>query len=168
MSNSDKPAGYGTRWKSGQSGNPAGRPPGRSLFSGIVRDMMSEPVALVRDDGTTVDISKTEYLLRQTFECAIKGDRISRRYLLTETRRAGELEMRQQATPQEDIVGNDGLTDYQRKMKETSNSLAEKLASFRSKHKMRLDELSAEAGKKQRQDGTPEQASRANGRGPED
>jgi hypothetical protein len=70
--------GYGkppvaTRFKSGQSGNPKGRPKAAKGLGTIVRDTMSQKVA-VRTPSGEKRISRIEAALHKTVELAMKGN----------------------------------------------------------------------------------------------
>jgi hypothetical protein len=62
-----------TRFKPGQSGNPKGRPKGARSLSTIVRELMSERVA-VRTPSGEKKIHRIDALMRKLFELAAKGN----------------------------------------------------------------------------------------------
>jgi hypothetical protein len=74
----DKDGGYkkppeAARFKSGQSGNPRGRPKGSRNFKTDLNDLMSKRIT-VREDGETRHISRQEAILLSLFSKAARGD----------------------------------------------------------------------------------------------
>ena len=63
----------GTRFKKGQSGNPAGRPIGRKNIKTIIREVQNASV-VIEDNGQTMRVSKFEAAIRALAEKAQKGD----------------------------------------------------------------------------------------------
>ena len=79
----DKPVrsyavGYGkppahTRFKKGQSGNPAGRRKGSKNFSTVLLEALQETV-VIQQDGKTKKISKQQAAVKQVVHKAASGD----------------------------------------------------------------------------------------------
>ena len=74
----DYEIGYGkppvnTRFKSGQSGNPKGRPRGSKGFATLMRKALSETV-LVREDGQLRHMSRREAIIKCWLTRALKGE----------------------------------------------------------------------------------------------
>jgi hypothetical protein len=63
-----------TRFKPGQSGNPCGRPRAARGLNTIVRDTLTQKVAVRTASGEMKRISRIEALLQKTVEQAIKGN----------------------------------------------------------------------------------------------
>lgn len=63
----------GSRFKPGQSGNPRGRPKGAKALNTIVRDTLTQKVA-VRTANGEKRISRIEAALHKTVELAMKGN----------------------------------------------------------------------------------------------
>jgi hypothetical protein len=77
-SSKDYQVGYGrppahTRFKSGQSGNPAGRPKGAQNFATEIAAEMSEAI-LVKEGGVTRRLSKRRAMIKRQAERALQGD----------------------------------------------------------------------------------------------
>jgi hypothetical protein len=62
-----------TRFKSGQSGNPQGRPKGTRNLKTDLTALMKKRVA-IREDGELRRVSRQEALLLSLFEKAVRGD----------------------------------------------------------------------------------------------
>jgi hypothetical protein len=75
----DYEVGYGkpprhTRFKSGQSGNPRGRPPpGAKNLSTLLTEALNEPVVIAEDGGRR-KISKRQAIIKQLVNRSAKGD----------------------------------------------------------------------------------------------
>jgi Family of unknown function (DUF5681) len=70
-----------TRFQSGQSGNPKGRPPGsKSLKTLIDREL--ETKVTVREGGRVVKLTKRQLLVKQLIKKAVEGDHRSQQILL--------------------------------------------------------------------------------------
>ncbi len=70
--------GYGkppknTRFKSGQSGNPRGRPRGQRNLRTAVRDALKEKVT-IREGDRTRSVSRMDAIIRVTFNNALRSD----------------------------------------------------------------------------------------------
>jgi hypothetical protein len=63
----------GSRFKSGQSGNPKGRPKGARNLKTDLTALMKKRVA-IREDGELRRVSRQEALLLSLFEKAVRGD----------------------------------------------------------------------------------------------
>jgi hypothetical protein len=71
--------GYGkpphhTRFKSGQSGNPRGRPSGAKNLSTLLNEALNEPVVVVTENGGRKRISKRQASFKQLVNEAAKGN----------------------------------------------------------------------------------------------
>ena len=66
------------RFKPGQSGNPGGRPKGRTSFRKILEKVGGEPTELERFKGMTKD----EAIARLVYEDAEGGDKWSRQFIV--------------------------------------------------------------------------------------
>ena len=74
----DYEVGYGkpprhTRFKSGQSGNPRGRPPGAKNLSTLLTEALNEPVVIAEDGGRR-KISERQAIIKQLVNRSAKGD----------------------------------------------------------------------------------------------
>jgi hypothetical protein len=69
------------RFKPGQSGNKKGRPRGRANLKADLADMLRGRIP-VTENGRRKLITRQEYLLRQLFAEAAKGDTVCLKYLL--------------------------------------------------------------------------------------
>jgi Family of unknown function (DUF5681) len=74
----DYEVGYGkpprhTRFKSGQSGNPRGRPAGAKNLSTLLTEALNEPVVIAEDGGRR-KISKRQAIIKQLVNRSAKGD----------------------------------------------------------------------------------------------
>jgi Family of unknown function (DUF5681) len=74
----DYEVGYGkpphhTRFKSGQSGNPRGRPPGAKNLSTLLTEALNEPVVIAEDGGRR-KISKRQAIIKQLVNRSAKRD----------------------------------------------------------------------------------------------
>jgi len=74
----DYEVGYGkpphhTRFKSGQSGNPRGRPSGAKNLSTLLNEALNEPVVVVTENGGRKKISKRQASFKQLVNEAAKG-----------------------------------------------------------------------------------------------
>src|SRR5215467_8553996 len=74
----DYQVGYGqppmhTRFKPGQSGNPAGRPKGAQSFATEIAAEMSELI-LVKEGGVARRLSKRRAMIKRQAERALQGD----------------------------------------------------------------------------------------------
>ena len=58
-------------FKSGQSGNPAGRPKGRKKFATLLQEIVNRKVSIA---GSTKKITMGEAVLRKIFASAVTGD----------------------------------------------------------------------------------------------
>ena len=70
--------GYGkpplaTRFKSGQSGNPKGRPKGSKNLKTVVQQEMSGPI-VINEGGRQKRVSRREALIKMMLNKALKGD----------------------------------------------------------------------------------------------
>jgi Family of unknown function (DUF5681) len=63
----------GTQFKSGQSGNPKGRPKGSKAFPTLVLEELKAWIA-VTEGGITKRMSKAQAIVKQLISRAIKGD----------------------------------------------------------------------------------------------
>jgi hypothetical protein len=75
----DYEVGYGkpphhTRFKSGQSGNPRGRPSGAKNLSTLLNEALNEPVIVVTENGGRKRISKRQASFKQLVNEAAKGN----------------------------------------------------------------------------------------------
>jgi hypothetical protein len=75
----DYEVGYGkpphhTRFKSGQSGNPRGRPSGAKNLSTLLNEALNEPVVVVTENGARKRISKRQASFKQLVNEAAKGN----------------------------------------------------------------------------------------------
>ena len=75
----DYEVGYGkpphhTRFKTGQSGNPRGRPSGAKNLSTLLNEALSEPVVVVTENGGRKRISKRQASFKQLVNEAAKGN----------------------------------------------------------------------------------------------
>ena len=131
---SNMPPGGNSRWKPGQSGNPKGRPTGKSVFSRAVRALLEEKVRIV-EGGSAQEMTKFELLLKRTYEHAEGGNMISTRLFLNEARKLGDAEEAEEKanepTPQEKYLA-------------ASQSLREKIELFRAK--LKDEEAAKESG----------------------
>ena len=71
---SDYEVGYGkppqhTRFKSGQSGNPRGRPSGSKNLKTLLSEALNEPVTIT-ENGRRRKITKREAIVRQVVDCS--------------------------------------------------------------------------------------------------
>src|ERR1700730_8872207 len=78
----DYEVGYGkpprdTRFKSGQSGNPRGRPPGAKNLSTLLTEALNEPVVIAEDGGRR-KISERQAIIKQLVNRSAKR-RLARR-----------------------------------------------------------------------------------------
>lgn len=76
--NKDYVVGYGrppvhTRFKPGQSGNPAGRPKGAQNFATEIAAELKEAI-LVKEAGVTKRVSKRRAMIKRQAERALQGD----------------------------------------------------------------------------------------------
>jgi hypothetical protein len=74
----DYEVGYGkpphhTRFKTGQSGNPRGRPSGAKNLSTLLNEALNEPVVVVTENGGRKRISKRQASFKQLVNEAAKG-----------------------------------------------------------------------------------------------
>lgn len=70
--------GYGrpptaTRWKSGQSGNPKGRPEGSKSHKFLIREMLTENIT-IRVGGKARRVTRFEAVLLKQLDQALRGD----------------------------------------------------------------------------------------------
>jgi len=77
-SSNDYEVGYGrppvhTRFKPGQSGNPAGRPKGARNFATEIAAELKEAI-LVKEGGVTKRVSKRRAMIKRQAERALQGD----------------------------------------------------------------------------------------------
>jgi hypothetical protein len=75
----DYEVGYGkpphhTRFKTGQSGNPRGRPSGAKNLSTLLNEALNEPVVVVTENGGRKRISKRQASFKQLVNEAAKGN----------------------------------------------------------------------------------------------
>jgi hypothetical protein len=75
---SDYEVGYGkppqhTRFKSGQSGNPRGRPSGSKNLKTLLSEALNEPVTIT-ENGRRRKITKREAIVRQVVNCSVTPD----------------------------------------------------------------------------------------------
>src|ERR1700733_3937075 len=123
----NSPAGYETRWKKGQSGNPAGRPSGGNLVADVIHSVMTERVRIRQDDGTEDEFSRLEGLVRVVSSQAFKGNMVCARLLLTEMRRYSErdtkVEEAQEKTDwtQQMLAAQQQVTEKVRKIRQAMN-----------------------------------------------
>lgn len=78
MSDSNYEVGFGrppqhSRFKTGQSGNPKGRPRGSRNMKTMLRDQLDQKIQ-VTENGRTKTMSKREVSVRQLVDKAVKGD----------------------------------------------------------------------------------------------
>jgi hypothetical protein len=76
-----------TRFRKGQSGNPAGRPPGRASLSKLLAEALGQRVT-IRTRGRVRKVTRYEALIRTLADGAIAGDPRILRLLLGELRDA--------------------------------------------------------------------------------
>ena len=62
-----------SQFRRGQSGNPAGRPPGRKNLAAIVRAALQEEIT-VTENGKSRKATKLETVIVQMINAALKGD----------------------------------------------------------------------------------------------
>jgi hypothetical protein len=72
------PVGYGkppidTRFKKGQSGNPAGRRTGSKNLFTVLREIFQERV-VITENGKRKNVSKLELLIKQLYQIGVNGD----------------------------------------------------------------------------------------------
>jgi hypothetical protein len=72
------PVGYGkppidTRFKKGQSGNPAGRRKGSKNLSTVLREIFQERV-FITENGKRKKVSKLELLIKKLYQIGVNGD----------------------------------------------------------------------------------------------
>jgi hypothetical protein len=70
------------QFKSGQSGNPKGRPKGSKNESTILREVLSEKISLRQPNGRTRKIPVLEGIHRKQAEFALKGNTSSAAFVL--------------------------------------------------------------------------------------
>jgi hypothetical protein len=70
------------RFKSGESGNPKGRPKGSKNESTILRELLSEKISLRQSNGRTKKIPVLEGIHRKQAEFALKGNTKSAAFIL--------------------------------------------------------------------------------------
>jgi hypothetical protein len=83
----DDEVGYGKpprahQFKSGQSGNPKGRPKGSKNESSILKEVLSEKISLRQPNGRTRKIPVLEGIHRKQAEFALKGNTKSAAFIL--------------------------------------------------------------------------------------
>lgn len=83
----DHEVGYGkppvhSRFKKGQSGNPKGKPKGRTQITSLFKKVMHENIRIT-ENGVSKKIPKIEAALMRTMNDAIKGDTSAMRLLLS-------------------------------------------------------------------------------------
>jgi len=94
MATKDYTIGYGkppegSRFRKGQSGNPAGRPRGSKNLATLIDQVMSEPV-IVNENGKRKKISSREAMIKRLRNQALSGDTKSIQILLPEIRSIDE------------------------------------------------------------------------------
>ncbi len=62
-----------TRWEKGQSGNPGGRAKGQRTLKSELSEELAETI-LIREGGTTKEVSKLRALLKAQTAKAVQGD----------------------------------------------------------------------------------------------
>ena len=70
-----------TRWKKGQSGNPAGRPKKDESTRDIVKEELDARIR-VQEDGKVITLSKRQLWVKRIVNGAIKGDPLCEKILM--------------------------------------------------------------------------------------
>lgn len=78
-----------TRFRSGASGNPRGRPRGSRSISAILRDILHQRI-MVTENGKARRLSSIEIMMRRLSNDAMKGEPRAIRFLLTLAERYGD------------------------------------------------------------------------------
>ena len=112
--------GAATRWKQGQSGNPNGRPAGKNVMSEILKQVLGETFMTTQGDAPR-DITRMEMIIKAMVSHAEHGDKTCLTLLLKEMRHIDD----------RDAVVNSPAEQELQKMKEASDSLVQKMQSFR-------------------------------------
>ncbi|WP_052200730.1 DUF5681 domain-containing protein [Terriglobus sp. TAA 43] len=126
---SDYEVGYGkpprhSQFRRGQSGNPAGRPPGRKNLATIVRAVLHEEI-IVTENGKSRKATKVEIVIAQMVNGALKGDQRAIRETIALKRYVDALE-EVDAVPTETESDAAIMASLKRRLQRATNSNTEK------------------------------------------
>ena len=95
-----------TRFKTGQSGNPQGRPRGQRNFGTAVRDAANRKITM-REGDRTRNVSKMDGIIEVTLNKALQGDFKAVATFIQFARCAGLTDEKPDSAPTESIIAED-------------------------------------------------------------